>query len=64
MLWDCDVRFIIECGDVHGMWNGAPRCGELWCDVKCGVMSVYVKCGAMWNVAVSDMVSDRNAKCV
>ena len=34
------------------MWNGVLICGGviwhvLWCDVKRGVMSVYVKCGAM-----------------
>ena len=34
---------------------------ELRCDVKCGVMSVYVKCGAMWTVAF--VIEMQNVRC-
>ena len=62
LLWDSDVQFVFGC-DVRGVvlcGHDVEWCTEMW-NV---VWSVYVKCGAMWNVAVSDMVSDRNAKCV
>ena len=33
MLWDSDVKFIFECGDVHGVECGHDLewCAEKWC---------------------------------